>query len=70
MTTSSATVSARINHNALVPRLAALCAQQWKAWKVARRMARADELTWHMALQDARMMADLSRSMTEAAVKR
>lgn len=60
----------RINHNALLPRLVAFCTKQWKALKAARRLARADELAWHMALQDARMMADLSRAMDAGAVKR
>ena len=71
MTTATSSAFAhRINHNALLPRLAAFCAKQWKAWKSARRMARADELAWRMALQDARMMADLSRAMNAGAVKR
>ncbi|WP_455554789.1 hypothetical protein [Comamonas sp.] len=70
MTASNATFPARINPNALLPRLVSLCAQQWKAWQAARRMARADELTWNMALQDARMMADLSRAMDAGAARR
>ena len=69
MTTSTTTYSARINHNALLPRLFQVCVQQWKAWQQARRLARADELTWKLALQDARMMADLSRAMDASATK-
>lgn len=69
MTTSTSTCSARINPNALLPRLLQACLQQWKAWQQARRLARADELTWKLALQDARMMADLSRAMDARAAK-
>nr|WP_174863198.1 hypothetical protein [Comamonas jiangduensis] len=62
MTTSTATYSAvRPQSKALLPWLFAMSAQQWKAWQAARRAVRADELTWNMALQDARMMADLAR---------
>ena len=39
-------------------------------WKAARRAVRADELTWNMALQDARVMADLSRAMSATAGQR
>ena len=70
MTTANPSFSHRINHNALLPRLVAFCAKQWKAWKLARRMERADELAWNMALQDARMMADLSRAMDAGAAQR
>ena len=65
MTTSTSTYSARINPNALLPRLLQACLQQWKACC----QARADELTWKLALQDARMMADLSRAMDARAAK-
>lgn len=70
MTPSTAAPSARINHHAIVPRLFAIAGQQWKAWKAARRAVRADELTWNLALQDARVMADLSRAMSATAAKR
>jgi len=70
MTTSTIAYSSRTAPKALLPWLFSIAAQQWKAWQAARRMARADELTWNMALQDARMMADLSRAMTETAAKR
>ena len=32
-------------------------------WKLARERAAADEATWNVALQDARLMADLARAM-------
>ena len=71
MTTSTATYSAvRPQSKALLPWLFAMAAQQWKAWQAARRAVRSDELTWNMALQDARIMADLSRAMSAAAAKR
>lgn len=70
MTTSTAAYTHRSAPKALLPWLFSIAAQQWKAWKVARRLARADELTWNMALQDARMMADLSRAMSETTIKR
>lgn len=70
MTTSNPTFSARINPHALLPRMLTAVARQWKAWQTARRLARADELTWNMALQDARMLADLSRAMDAGASKR
>lgn len=34
-----------------------------RAWRQSRRQMAEDERTWHMAMQDARMMADLSRAM-------
>lgn len=66
---SSATVAypVRTAPKALLPWLFSIAVQQCKAWKAARRAVRADELTWNMALQDARMMADLSRAMSAAA---
>ena len=70
MTTSSIARSAPVVHKALLPWLFSIAAQQWKAWKAARRAVRADELTWDLALQDARMMADLSRAMSASAAKR
>ncbi|HEY4663899.1 MAG TPA: hypothetical protein VIG85_02830 [Comamonas sp.] len=70
MTTTTAVYPVRNAPKALLPWLFSIAAQQWKAWKVARRAVRADELTWDMALQDARLMADLSRAMSETAAKR
>lgn len=70
MTTITAAHSDRPMPKALLPWLLSVASHQLQAWKAARRMARADELTWNMALQDARMMADLSRAMTETAAKR
>lgn len=70
MTTSTATYPTRTSSKALLPWLASIAAQQWKAWQAARRLVRADELTWNMALQDARLMADLSRAMSETAGQR
>lgn len=67
MTTSTATYPVRTAPRALFPWLASIAAKQWKAWKAARRAVRADELAWNMALQDARVMADLSRAMSAAA---
>lgn len=37
--------------------------QGLRAWQHSRRMAAEDERTWNMALQDARLMADLARAM-------
>lgn len=70
MTTSTAAYPVRNAPKALLPWLFSMAAQQCKAWKAARRAVRADELTWNMALQDARMMADLSRSMSDSASQR
>ena len=39
----------------------------YKAWIESRRQAAEDQRTWKVALQDARMMADLSRAMSAAA---
>jgi hypothetical protein len=38
----------------------------YKAWVESRRQAAEDQRTWNAALQDARMMADLSRAMTSS----
>ena len=38
----------------------------YKAWMESRRQAAEDQRTWNAALQDARMMADLSRAMSAA----
>ena len=39
----------------------------YKAWMESRRLAAEDQRTWNAALQDARIMADLSRAMSAAA---
>ncbi len=39
----------------------------YKAWVESRRQSAEDQRTWSAALQDARMMADLSRAMSAAA---
>lgn len=71
MTTSTiAHPTPRQAPQALFPWLISIAEQQWKAWKAARRAVRADELTWNMALQDARVMADLSRAMSATAGQR
>ncbi|MFD0668256.1 hypothetical protein ACT80S_11100 [Ramlibacter sp. MAHUQ-53] len=41
--------------------------QSLKAWRAARRLARADALYWETALGDARVMADISRAMSASA---
>ncbi len=41
--------------------------QGLRAWQRSRRQAAEDERTWQLALQDARMMADLSRAMSAQA---
>lgn len=69
MTTSTAPYPVRTTPRALFPWLASIATKQWKAWQAARRAVRADELTWNMALQDARVMADLSRAMSATAAK-
>lgn len=43
--------------------------QGLRAWNVSRRQAAEDERTWHVALQDARLMADLSRAMSAQAAR-
>jgi hypothetical protein len=41
----------------------------YKDWIESRRQAAEDQRTWKAALQDARMMADLSRAMSAAAAQ-
>lgn len=41
--------------------------QRWADWGVARRQAAADDQLWQIALTDARVMADLSRAMSQSA---
>lgn len=40
-----------------------------RRWAVARRAAIQDEKLWQVALTDARVMADISRAMSEAALR-
>ena len=40
-----------------------------KAWAAARKQAAEDQQLWNLALQDARVMADLSRAMSADAVR-
>ena len=70
MTPATAAHPVHTAPKALLPWLFSIAMHQCKAWKAARRAVRADELTWNMALQDARLMADLSRAMSESAGKR
>lgn len=39
------------------------------AWAVARKQRRDDEKLWNVALSDARVMADLSRAMSQEAAR-
>jgi hypothetical protein len=39
------------------------------AWRESRRRAEADRLLWEVALTDARVMADLSRAMSQSALR-
>jgi phage-related minor tail protein len=39
------------------------------SWAEARRQRRADEQLWNLALSDARIMADLSRAMSDDALR-
>ena len=39
------------------------------AWSVARKQRRDDEKLWNLALTDARIMADLSRAMSQDALR-
>ncbi|AMO25381.1 hypothetical protein GCM10027034_42120 [Ramlibacter solisilvae] len=48
---------------------AALARGAVKAWNAARRQAAADAQYWQAALADARIMADISRAMSAAAVR-
>ena len=40
-----------------------------KRWAAARKQAAADDQLWHVALNDARVMADISRAMSVDAVR-
>ena len=44
--------------------------RHYRAWLQARRQELEDQRTWEIALQDARVMADLSRAMSAAARQR
>ena len=37
---------------------------QLRLWRAARHAARQDDIMWHLALTDARVMADISRAMS------
>jgi phosphoglycerate dehydrogenase-like enzyme len=52
-----------------VVRLADKAGARLAAWKEARKQRRDDERLWNLALQDARIMADLSRAMSREAVR-
>ena len=39
------------------------------AWSAARKQRREDEKLWNLALSDARIMADLSRAMSQDALR-
>ncbi|MGN1055310.1 MAG: hypothetical protein ACI4QS_01185 [Comamonas sp.] len=67
MTTASSVYPQRNAPKALIPWLFSIACQQWKAWQVARRAVRADELSRNFALQDAQMLAAQSRAMQAAA---
>lgn len=47
--------------------VAARIATRVEAWKAARKQAAEDRKLWDLALTDARVMADLSRAMSEEA---
>ena len=42
----------------------------FRSWRAARRQAAQDEQLWNLALSDARVMADISRAMSAAALIR
>ena len=50
-----------------VTRTAAALRNGLATWAEARRQRRADEQLWNLALSDARIMADLSRAMSQDA---
>ena len=52
-----------------VTRAAAAIRGGYAAWAQARKQRRDDERLWAVALQDARVMADLSRAMSHAAAR-
>jgi phosphoglycerate dehydrogenase-like enzyme len=52
-----------------VVRLAEKAGARLAGWKAARKQRRDDERLWNLALQDARIMADLSRAMSRDAVR-
>jgi len=51
-----------------VTRTAAAVRRGLATWAEARRQRRADEQLWSLALSDARIMADLSRAMSQSAL--
>ena len=48
---------------------AAVISTNYKAWNARRLQAHQDEQYWQAALQDARVMADISRAMSAAAMR-
>lgn len=50
-------------------RAAAAIGARYAAWRAARRQAAEDQKLWNLALQDARVMADLSRAMSSDALR-
>jgi hypothetical protein len=48
---------------------AAVISANYKAWNARREQDRQDEQYWQAALQDARVMADISRAMSAAALR-
>jgi hypothetical protein len=52
-----------------VRKLALKLSARFAAWTAARKQAAEDEKLWNMALTDARVMADLSRAMSQEASK-
>ncbi len=50
-----------------VTRTAGAARRGMAAWSAARKQRRADEQLWNLALSDARIMADLSRAMSQDA---
>lgn len=50
-----------------VTRVVAKVSASFTAWVATRRQAQADKRLWDLALTDARVMADLSRAMTDEA---
>src|SRR5262245_32418668 len=52
-----------------VTRAAGAASRAYAAWSVARKQRRDDEKLWNLALTDARIMADLSRAMSQDALR-
>jgi hypothetical protein len=52
-----------------VTRAGAAVQRGYAAWSAARKQRREDEKLWNLALNDARIMADLSRAMSQDALR-